>query len=167
MTSPIQNQSAGGKSKKPQSIETQIFVGLFKGLWWIIALPFRMIFKRRPKNAVSSEQQADANYIRMEWAKIQELISIGGESNGVQAIIRADKLLDYCLIKKGVQGQTMGDRLKNSQQLFYGPESYQQAWQGHKLRNQVAHEANFEFMHFQAKSAVDSFYDALVGLGML
>lgn len=58
------------------------------------------------------------------------------------AIIEADKLLDYAFKSKRVKGQTMGERLKNAKNL-YEWNDYQNIWEGHKLRNKISHEIDF------------------------
>jgi hypothetical protein len=57
-------------------------------------------------------------------------------------VIEADKLLDHVFKQKYIQGETMGDRLKNAQRYF-GRDQYNKVWQAHKLRNRLAHELDY------------------------
>jgi|694.fasta_scaffold04579_10 hypothetical protein len=57
-------------------------------------------------------------------------------------VMEADKLLDYALKNRGVKGETLGERLKNAKKLIDWKD-YQNAWEGHKLRNKMAHEMDF------------------------
>jgi len=64
-----------------------------------------------------------------------------------------------------VEGQAMGDRLKNAKNLF-NPQSYDKLWQAHKLRNSLVHESGFEAQGFIIKLAVKSLKDGLIELGI-
>ena len=55
----------------------------------------------------------------------------------------ADKLLDFAMKSKGIKGENMGERLKNSQKYFER-NHYQDLWNAHKHRNQLAHELGIE-----------------------
>ena len=53
--------------------------------------------------------------------------------------MEADKLIDWILKKKGYSGVTFADRLRSAEKDI--PEHiYNNIWQGHKIRNQIAHE---------------------------
>lgn len=81
------------------------------------------------------------------------------------AIVEADKLLDKALCEMGVQGRTMGDRLKRC-----GKEKFSKldsVWHAHKLRNQIAHEPRFSVDYAQAKRALAVYRQALKDLGAI
>lgn len=59
------------------------------------------------------------------------------------SLINCDKLFDYCMKQKGIRGETMGDRLRNAGNYF-SKDLYNQIWQAHKVRNQLAHEMNIQ-----------------------
>jgi|GEM_PF-995669 len=108
----------------------------------------------------------DRQYIQAEWQKIQEAMTVGGESRYQQAVISADKILDYVL-KARIAGETMGDRLKNATTLFSNRDTYQAAWDGHKLRNRLVHETNYQTVSWEAKRAIQDYERALRDLGVL
>jgi hypothetical protein len=86
----------------------------------------RLFLKRKKK--FSPE---DIAFIEEYLGKIQELPF-------KERIFEYDKLLDYCLEKKGLEG-TIGVKMS-----LFG-ESFQDAnaiWEGHKMRNRLAHEMN-------------------------
>jgi|SRR3989344_1396665 len=58
------------------------------------------------------------------------------------ALMEADKVFDYALKMKKVKGETLGERLKNTKNLFKWVD-YQNIWEAHKLRNKMAHEIEF------------------------
>lgn len=79
-----------------------------------------------------------------------------------QALIEADKLLDFALKRKGYQG-SLGDKLRAAEKLF---SSIDAVWEAHKLRNRAAHEVGFVLTENQARSAVSSIKKGLVDLGI-
>ncbi len=86
------------------------------------------------KHALSA---ADIEEIRRHWAEVERLANDNHEAAWSQSIMQADKLLDLVLTKKRVQGQNLGEKLKNSTHLFH---NVQAVWEAHKYRNQLAHE---------------------------
>lgn len=79
-------------------------------------------------------------------------------------VTEADKLLDKALIEAGIMGKTMGDRLKKCNGRF---EDLNAVWRAHKLRNIIAHEADFEVSYIQAKNALEIYKKALKDLGAI
>jgi len=99
-----------------------------------------------------------------DWQRITELVVLGHPSGLKQAIINADKLMDYAL-KILVVGETMGERLKAARDMF-SPETYDHLWQAHKVRNALVHETNYDPPHYVAKEAIDQFAAAFKELGV-
>ena len=79
-------------------------------------------------------------------------------------VVEADKLLDKALCEMGVQGKTMGDRLKRSSEKFSQLNS---VWYAHKLRNQIAHEHGFKLEYNQSRHALETYKQALKDLGAI
>ncbi len=102
--------------------------------------------------------------ISKDWQEIEILLKSDSPSQLKQALILADRALDFAL-KDLVVGQNMGDRLKNAKNLFH-PQSYDKIWQAHKLRNSLVHESGFEAQGFIIKSAIKSLRDGLTELGI-
>jgi hypothetical protein len=94
------------------------------------------------------------------------MVSLGGEANHKSAVMEADKLLDLALKTLGINGETMGERLKMSRDLF-SFEGYQAAWEGHKVRNKLAHEHEFDLLHARALETMENFKKALTDLKAL
>ena len=141
-----------------ETSESKIFDAIFGGLG-------RLFFRKKvtPGRVAAG---VDRNYVREEWQKIQDSIQTGGESRFQQAVIAADKLLDYAL-KATAPGETMGDRLINARQAFSDPAAYQAAWDAHKLRNRLVHETNYQAISWEARPAIQNFERALRNLGVL
>lgn len=145
-----------------KSIEVQIVESIFKAIWWIISLPFRLIFGRGKSGSPSAGYgvSLDKGYIQTKWQEIEELMQLGRPSNYARAVLEADKLLDHILKGFRAPGMTMGDRLKASQNRF-SRDGYDAAWKAHKVRNELVHNAQFELMDYNAKSAIANFKKAI------
>jgi hypothetical protein len=139
------------------------FLGFFMtGLVFlaIIVLFFAYIFNPKSSNNKNyTAQKADLSVIPQKWIDIKAMMAQGGPANYRQAIMEGDKLVDMALRSK-VQGETMGERLKNAKHLF-SHNTYQGLWTAHKIRNKIAHEADFEGLESDARLAVGNFEKAL------
>lgn len=149
--------------KYHKSTEQKIVEGFFKGLWWIVYTPFRLIFGKRYKGTSrenDSNGGIDQKFIEAKWQEIEELMRLGRPSNFARAVLEADKLLDHVLKGLRAPGLTMGDRLKASRKRF-SSEGLDAAWQAHKVRNEIVHNAEFELMDYSAKAAIENYKKAI------
>ncbi len=90
-----------------------------------------------------SMSSRDKEEFRQRWSEIKKLAQLPGESRSTQALLKADQLLDFVLSKKGLNEGSLGEKLKQAQKFFRQRENYQRAWDVHKLRNTVVHQADF------------------------
>lgn len=99
------------------------------------------------------------------WDEIEGHFFAGDDNDLKIAIIKADTLLDEALQGVGVQGGQLGERLTKvrNEQL----PNLEAVWQAHKLRNQIAHEANFVLKRDLAERALTVYEAALEHLGVL
>jgi len=132
---------------------------------WGIGRFFKNLFSG--SGAKSRKDIINRQEIAERWDTIETMLKSGGPSHFQTAVIDADKLLDYCLKSLSARGETMGERLKSSEDKFHSRDSYQAAWEAHKERNRIVHEHDYEFLHHQAKAAINNFEKALRGLGAL
>lgn len=111
--------------------------------------------------------QKDSTKKRMlsSWNDIERHFFAGDDNDLRIALIEADTLLDEALRGNGVQGAQLGDRLKKVRpdQL----PNIEDVWQAHKLRNRIAHEANFVLKRDLAERALTVYETALKNLGFL
>jgi len=105
----------------------------------------------------------DREFVAGKWTTIQAM-SQGNGGSLRDAVSEADKLLDYALKHNGVHGETMGERLKNSRGRFSNLDSI---WSAHKVRNSLAHDAEFDLVPTQAREAIANFERGLRDLGAL
>lgn len=107
----------------------------------------------------------DRENYQIDLMRIEKSLQQGNEATYAMAIIEGDKLLDKALCEMGIQGRTMGDRLKR-----VGKEKFTQlnaVWHAHKLRNQIAHESDFRPEYRQAEHALATYRQALKDLGAI
>jgi hypothetical protein len=105
----------------------------------------------------------DKNLIKNRWQEIQNLVAIGKPSALKQAVVEADKLLDYVLKSKHYRGHTMAERMKSAAKDFSDNNG---VWTAHKIRNLLVHEQTEIFVD-QLRDAVNHFEKALKDLGGL
>ncbi len=102
--------------------------------------------------------------IQSEWRNIEVLLQGKQPSQLRQALISADKSLDNAL-RDVVAGETMGERLKNSKDMFDYP-TYDKIWKAHKMRNTLVHEAGYEPTHHMVTGAIEDLRKGLKVLGV-
>lgn len=130
-----------------------ISIGL---LWFFIQSTIRFRAASRAEDArygtlhpAEAEEERDHN----RWDHVRELIESPHESDWRQAIIEADIMLDDLLSQLGYPGQSVGEKLK-----AVNPERFQtirNAWDGHMIRNRIAHEgAAFKLEEHQAHRTI-------------
>lgn len=147
--------------KYHKTTEQQIVEGIFKGLWWLISWPFRLLLGKRKGAGVNYQSASfDKSFLADKWQEIEELMRLGHPSNFSRAILEADKLLDHVLKALRTPGMTMGDRLKASRNRF-SPDAYEAAWHAHKVRNEIVHNSAYQITDFIAKEAISNFKKAL------
>ncbi len=106
----------------------------------------------------------DVEKFRVKWLEIENSIDKSNESTYHMAVLNADKLLDLALKDRGIIGNTMGDRLKNTRGMLTNRDD---VWSAHKLRNRVAHEQNVRISYNQLRRALSGFKQALRDLGAI
>ena len=74
------------------------------------------------------------------WVHIMSLMESQNPSDWRQAIIEADILLDDILTRQGYDGKSVGDKLKQVESSDM--DTLQDAWEAHKVRNQIAHDGS-------------------------
>ncbi|MCR4333970.1 MAG: hypothetical protein NUV60_03100 [Patescibacteria group bacterium] len=74
------------------------------------------------------------------WGHIQSLLEGGSPSAWREAIVEADIMLDDVLAKRGYTGDGIGEKLKSADPDDF--KTLQDAWEAHKVRNQIAHQGS-------------------------
>src|SRR3989344_1148643 len=74
------------------------------------------------------------------WQHIESLAGSASASEWREAIIEADILLDDTLTKNGYTSEGLGEKLKSADRTEF--KTLDDAWEAHKVRNQIAHEGS-------------------------
>jgi hypothetical protein len=78
--------------------------------------------------------------VNPRWQHIESLAGGATASEWREAIIEADIMLDELLTRHGYVGDGVGEKLKSIEPTDV--KSLQDAWEAHKVRNQIAHEGS-------------------------
>jgi hypothetical protein len=109
-----------------------------------------ILFRRYHKKM----SKAVINEIKTEWKKIIR------EKDHKHAILEADKLLDYALMRMGYKG-SLGAKLKKAPSLF---KNINDVWAAHKIRNNIAHKINYKVDEKTYKATMLKFKQAFKDL---
>jgi hypothetical protein len=123
--------------------------------------------KHRPHRNMASSRGSrgyvDSQEVGARWSTIMAT-SAAGASGLKSAVNEADKLFDHVLKQLAIDGDTMGERLKNAKSRFSDYSVYDGVWRAHKLRNSLAHDIGFDLVPSQAKDALKGFEEGLRAL---
>lgn len=108
--------------------------------------------------------QLDVDKYRVKWMAIEQQLKKDQESSYHMTILNADKLLDHALKARGIKGETMGERMKNARETWHDANA---VWSAHKLRNQIAHEADVRIDYNDTRRALAGFKQALKDIGAI
>ncbi|MFA5927555.1 MAG: hypothetical protein WCT32_03280 [Patescibacteria group bacterium] len=136
------------KHKNQQTVLESIVLGLFQ----LVASLFHIAIKGfRKRGGIST---ADKNEIVRRRLIVEAML----ESNNIhelrQAVFEADKLVDHTLKTKGFDGDTFASRLRAAESSIDSG-MYNQIWQGHKIRNQLAHEHDRGVDQYELRNAAE------------
>lgn len=82
----------------------------------------------------------EAAAVSPRWQHITALAGSGNLSEWREAIIEADIMLDDMLARQGYAGDGVGEKLMQVERSDFATLS--DAWEAHKVRNQIAHEGS-------------------------
>jgi hypothetical protein len=124
---------------------------------------FTKIFK---KNEVPKTREslsfADREQIKERWEKIEQLTKVGRPSAFREAVIEADKLVDFALKVCFPFRETAAERLKEAKEFFLrNRDYYENLWYAHKIRNEMVHTVGFELPSVEAKNILAYYKQAL------
>lgn len=136
------------KNQGPTILEA-IVVSTFKALWFLVSLPFK---KRGKRRGMSTQDRSE---IISKKQEIERLLSSENEYELRHAVMEADKLVDHVLKLKGYNGDTFAERLRSAEEDI-DRNIYQSIWEGHKVRNTLAHEHDARIHRAELKSAANN-----------
>jgi hypothetical protein len=96
----------------------------------------------------------ERSYLFGKRGEIENLLKSENPIELKHAVMEADKLVDYKLKALGARGETFADRLRESENRI-PKATYNDIWQGHKVRNQIAHEHESRIMNQELREATN------------
>lgn len=87
-----------------------------------------------------AERYGGATTKNSRWVTIEQHVGGNNPQDWKIAIIEADILLEETLTNAGYVGTTIGEKLKSANTTAFT--TLQDAWEAHKVRNQIAHEGS-------------------------
>lgn len=96
--------------------------------------------EEKEKYATVTKEAVHEELETSRWTYIQELMSRGHESDWRQAIIESDVILDEMLTRLGYPGASVGEKLRAANPNQF--RTLNQAWEAHKVRNEIAHQGS-------------------------
>jgi len=109
-------------------------------------------------------QHLDVDKYRTRWMAIEHQLKREEQSSYPMSVLNADSLLDQALKEKGVQGATMGERMKQLQKTWSNANN---VWGAHKLRNRIAHESDVRLDYENTRRTLMAFKQALKDVGAI
>ena len=113
------------------------------GLFVIIYATMRLFDLRRREDEFYGTlllTPASAGGTNPRWTHIRSLMESVSPSEWREAIMEADIMLDDMLTRQGYSGESAGDKLKSVEPSDFN--TLNNAWEAHKVRNQIAHEGS-------------------------
>lgn len=110
------------------------------------------VFDKKVEPAFEKEPSGDT-VMAHRWQNAIQHIASDNPNDWKQAIIEADIILEDLLTKMGYRGDSIGEKLKR---VAKGDmKTLDEAWEAHKVRNQIAHEgSDFSLNHHEAKNVI-------------
>jgi hypothetical protein len=100
------------------------------------------------------------------WRHVESLRDSSAPNDWRSAILEADIMLDDALTKQGYAGETVADKLKSADPHRLA--TLQQAWDAHRVRNQIAHEGStFDLTEQLARRTIAQYESVLHELKVL
>lgn len=123
----------------------------------LTAVIFMLVgMKAKPRLAVEKYQT--------RWLAIENSFMRDNPASWQLAVMNADRLLDQALRESRVKGTTMGERMKSAQSIW---KNANHVWSAHKIRNQLAHEADAKVSYDTAARSLAAFKQGLKDLGAI
>lgn len=95
----------------------------------------------------------EPNPAMKKWQRVLDHIESQNPNDWKIAIIEADAILDEMVDSMGYNGESLGEKLKGVEQSDFT--TLNNAWEAHKVRNMIAHEASYQLSEREARRVVD------------
>lgn len=166
----VRESDLGYLEHKPTVFE-RLILGLYSGIRIIqviavivaILALIALMYYRRAFMQIRHEEKGllyppvvavETKQINPKWQRVIDHVESTNENDWRLSILEADILLDDLLDTLGLPGDTMGDKLKAVNKGDF--QTIDNAWEAHKVRNQIAHEgSDFVLTQREARRIVE------------
>lgn len=94
---------------------------------------------------------------QLRWNRIKEEISSESEQSWRLAILEADIMLNELLDLLAYRGETMADKMKQVERADW--KTIDLAWEGHRMRNSIAHQGSMQRLSDREARRIISLYE--------
>lgn len=120
---------------------------------------------RKIQESVNATKEKNRNE-NPRWIYIQTLIESSNSSDWRVAVMEADSMMEEILKDRGLSGSTASELLEGAKESGY--RSIQDAWDGHLIRNQIAHQgSDFPFSQIEGRRVIRLFQNFFEELGAI
>ena len=89
------------------------------------------------------------------WGTVVKHIESESPNDWKQAILEADIMLDDLLTNMGYRGESIGEKLKRVDPAHF--ETLNDAWEAHKIRNDIAHQSQYSLNQIDARRVIQQY----------
>ncbi len=127
----------------------------------------KKVFDHHSNESDEDNLQSSDKKENNRWANVLIQAHSNNESEWRSAIIEADVMLEEVLRARGYHGESVGEMLKSAE----GPDQFttlDSAWEGHKIRNRIAHGgSNFQLNEREVRRAISHFEAVFSEFGII
>lgn len=139
----------------------------FAGIVWVNLRSREVHHAEHEKYAPVIVEEVEAKGRMIQWQVVLNHVNSESPAEWKIGILEADNMLDEILEDQGYVGETVADKLKtmNPSRIT----SYQELWNAHKVRNEIAHGGaiDMELSKKTARDTVANFGKAFKELGYI
>jgi hypothetical protein len=117
----------------------------------------RQMERRRYAAMQNPVKAHDVPKTQLRWSRIKEEANSDNERSWRLAILEADIMLNELLDSLGYKGETMADKMRGAEKANFN--TLDLAWEAHRYRNQIAHEANLHLLTQREVRRIISLYE--------
>ena len=138
-----------------------ILIALALALIWFIVSYYRKLMAVRKEEAerLYPKEVQTKEEVNPRWKQIIDNVMSVNESDWRLAILEADIILAEVLDNLGLPGEIMADKLKAADKNDF--KTIDNAWEAHKIRNQVAHQGSAFHLDQREASRVVGLYESV------
>ncbi|MFA6430565.1 MAG: hypothetical protein WC229_01580 [Candidatus Paceibacterota bacterium] len=121
------------------------------------AIRKKIMDKIIPTEGEKESHADEKEMVNPKWQLIEKHINSDNQADWKLAILEADIMLAELLESMALPGDSIGEKLKAVEKSDFG--SLEEAWEGHKIRNAIAHEgSDFLITEREAKRVISLYH---------